>query len=132
MMTDPIADFLTRIRNACMARYRFVQVPASRLKIRIAEILKEEGFLEDFQVVDLGKGKRVMELRLKYDEYGEPVIEGLERVSRPGRRVYAGYQDLTPVRGGLGISILSTSKGILSDREALRQKVGGEIMLKVW
>lgn len=132
MMTDPIADLLTRIRNGCLARYRFVQVPSSRLKRRILDILKEEGYIVGYQEVDLGKGKKVLEIELKYDSYGEPVIEGIERVSRPGRRVYAGYQDFPLARNGMGILILSTPQGVMSQRIALEKKVGGEILCKVW
>lgn len=132
MLSDPVADFLTRIRNSCQARYRFVQVPSSRIKIRIAEILKQEGYIVGFQVLNPQGHKRILEVELKYDEYGEPVIEKIERVSRPGRRVYSGYRELTPVRGGMGILILSTPLGILSDREAREKKVGGEVICKVW
>jgi small subunit ribosomal protein S8 len=132
MMTDPVADLLTRIRNALRARYRFVQVPSSGLKRKVAEILKEEGYIVGYQEVDLGKGKKVLEIELKYDAYGEPVIEGIERVSRPGRRVYAGYRDFPIVRNGMGVLILSTSQGVMSQRTALEKKLGGEILCRVW
>ncbi len=134
MMTDPIADMLTRIRNAAMARHKQVLVPASKMKIEIARILKEEGFIERY---DVGQEKPQPMLRiiLKYDNSvrpPRPVIQGLQRVSKPGRRIYVKRREIPYVRSGLGIAILSTSKGVMSDREARRQNVGGEVICYVW
>ena len=134
MMTDPIADMLTRIRNAAMARHRQVVVPASKMKIAIARILKEEGFIERY---DVGREKPQPMLRiiLKYDHSvrpPRPVIQGLQRVSKPGRRIYVKRREIPYVRSGLGIAILSTSKGVMTDREARRQNVGGEVICYVW
>ena len=131
MMTDPIADMLTRIRNAAAVRHRRLEVPGSKVKRRIAEILKEEGFLEDVQWIEDGK-QGMLVLTLKYDEYGRAVIEGLRRVSRPGRRVYVGVEEIPRVRSGLGVAIVSTSKGILTGREARAARVGGELICEVW
>jgi len=134
MMTDPIADMLTRIRNAAMARHKQVIVPASKMKIAIARILQEEGFIERF---DVGQEKPQPMLRiiLKYDNSvrpPRPVIQGLQRVSKPGRRIYVKRREIPYVRSGMGIAILSTPKGILTDREARRQNVGGEVICYVW
>ncbi|RMF13455.1 MAG: 30S ribosomal protein S8, partial [Candidatus Dadabacteria bacterium] len=129
--TDPIADFLTRIRNATMAYRRHVEVPGSKLKRRLAEILKEEGFIEDFSWTDDGK-QGILHLTLKYDDVGQPVIEGLERISKPGRRKYVGADELPRVRSGLGVVIVSTSRGLLTGREAREQHVGGEVLCTVW
>lgn len=133
-MTDPIADMLTRIRNAAMARHKQVIVPASKMKIAIARILQEEGFIERF---DVGQEKPQPMLRiiLKYDNSvrpPRPVIQGLQRVSKPGRRIYVKRREIPYVRSGMGIAILSTPKGILTDREARRQNVGGEVICYVW
>ncbi len=134
MMTDPIADMLTRIRNAAMARHKQVIVPASKMKIEIARILKEEGFIERY---DVGQEKPQPMLRiiLKYDNSvrpPRPVIQGLQRVSKPGRRIYVKRKEIPYVRSGLGIAILSTSKGVMTDREARRHNVGGEVICYVW
>ncbi len=134
MMTDPIADMLTRIRNAAMARHKQVIVPASKMKIAIARILQEEGFIERY---DVGQEKPQPMLRiiLKYDNSTRPprpVIQGLQRVSKPGRRIYVKRREIPYVRSGMGIAILSTPKGILTDREARRQNVGGEVICYVW
>ncbi len=134
MMTDPIADMLTRIRNAAMARHKQVLVPASKMKVEIARILKEEGFIERY---DVGQEKPQPMLRiiLKYDNSvrpPRPVIQGLQRVSKPGRRIYVKRREIPYVRSGLGIAILSTSKGVMTDREARRQNVGGEVICYVW
>ncbi len=134
MMTDPIADMLTRIRNAGLARHKQVLVPASKLKVEIARILQEEGFIERY---DVGheKPQPMLRLILKYDTGVRPprmVIQGLERVSKPGRRVYVKRNEIPYVRSGLGIAILSTSKGVMTDREARRQGVGGEVIAYVW
>jgi small subunit ribosomal protein S8 len=130
MMTDPIADMLTRIRNAGMAGHRWADMPVSKLKVEVAKILKENAFVFDFKVLDDGK-HGVLRIYLKYHE-GRPVIRHLERVSRPGRRHYVGVEDIPRVRNGLGMAILSTSRGVLSDRTARTEGVGGELMALVW
>lgn len=131
MNSDPIADMLTRIRNASMVQHKQVVMPSSKIKASIAKILQEEGFIEGFAVTD-EKPQPNLVLRLKYTGRGEPVITGLERVSKPGKRVYTGYQAIPWVRAGLGISILSTPKGLMTGRQARRNKLGGEIVCKVW
>lgn len=130
-MTDPIGDMLTRIRNAIRNRRKTVRIPKSKIKLGIAEVLKKEGYIEDFAEVEEGV-QGAIEIKLKYGPDGEVVITRIERRSTPGRRVYGKITDLKPVLNGLGISVLSTSKGILSDREARRQKVGGEVLCTVW
>jgi len=130
MLTDPIADMLTRVRNAAQAKHRRVDIPVSKLKTEIARILKENHFIQDFKILDDGRFG-VLRVYLRYYE-GRPVIRTLMRVSRPGRRVYRGVQDLPRVRGGLGIAIVSTSKGMMSDRQARAEKLGGEVMALVW
>ncbi len=130
-MTDPIADMLARIRNALLAKHKTVEVPASKLKLEIARILKEEGYIEDYEFVAEGPQGKI-NLKLKYDENRRPVIAGLKRVSKPGRRIYAGAKKLPRVMGGLGIAIISTSRGIMTDHEARRQRVGGEILCEIW
>ncbi len=129
-ITDPIADMLTRIRNASRARKSHVVVPGSRLKISILDILKKEGFIENYSVKRESK-KTDIEIRLKYFEK-EPVIQELERVSRPGRRYYVQAKDLRPVRNNLGIAIVSTSGGVMSSRKARSMNMGGEIICRVW
>ncbi|HEY83451.1 MAG TPA: 30S ribosomal protein S8 [Dehalococcoidia bacterium] len=130
-VSDPIADMLTRIRNAVMARHEYVMVPASRMKLSIARILKEEGFITDYEVVR-GKPHRVIKIHLKYTDNNQPVISGLERVSKPGLRVYVGRKEIPRVYGGLGIAILSTSKGVKTGHQAWRQGIGGELLCYVW
>ncbi len=130
MMTDPIADMLTRIRNAGMAGHRWVDLPVSVLKVEIARILAESAFIHAHKVLDDGK-HGVLRVYLKYHD-GHPVIRHLERVSRPGRRHYVGARDVPRVRNGLGMAILSTSAGVLSDRGARERGVGGELMALVW
>jgi small subunit ribosomal protein S8 len=130
-MTDPIADMLTRIRNAIRNKRKTVRVPRSKLKIAIADVLKREGYIEGCQLVDEGV-QGALELKLKYGPDGEVVINRIERNSKPGCRRYGGIDDLKPVLNGLGIAVLSTSRGVISDREARRQKVGGEILCTVW
>ena len=132
-MTDPIADMLTRIRNASRARHQKVAVPWSRLKENIAKVLIEEGYLKDQKKVKaaIGFGEELI-IQLKFDRDNRPIIGGMKRVSTPGRRVYVGATAVTPVRKGLGINILSTPKGILVDRNALKAKVGGELLCSVW
>jgi len=126
MMTDPIADMLTRIRNGQAARKAEVRMPSSKLKAAIARVLKDEGYIEDFSVTE-EDGKPVLTVRLKYYR-GEPVIERIERVSKPGLRVYRGREELPRVMGGYGIAIVSTSKGVMSDREARKAGHGGEVI----
>lgn len=128
-MSDPIADMLTRIRNAQKAEKVSVSMPSSKLKVSIADVLKEEGYIEDFGVRDV-EGKPLLELRLKYYA-GRPVIEKIERVSRPGLRIYKGSQDLPKVMNGLGVAIVSTSRGVMTDRKARANGVGGEVLCVV-
>lgn len=130
-MTDPVADMLTRIRNAIMASYDSVDIPSSRLKISIAKVLKSEGFIKNYRIVTEG-GRQNIRVFLKYDQDGEPVIGGLRRVSKPSRRVYTRSDKIPQVLGGLGINILSTSKGVVTDKEARKLRVGGEILCSVW
>lgn len=130
-VTDPIADMLTRIRNAIMAGHEFVLVPSSRTKIAIARILKEEGFISDYEVLR-GKPHRVVKVYLKYDESSKSIISGLERVSKPGLRVYAGQKEIPRVYGGLGVAVMSTSKGIITGKQAWRQGIGGEVLCYIW
>jgi len=132
-MTDPIADMITRIRNAVSARHRRVDVPASRFKAEIARILEQEGYIQGFKTVDeTGGPQPVIRIFLKYGPRGENVITGLERVSRPGRRVYLGRNSVPVVLGGLGTSILTTSRGVMTGREAVKAGVGGEVLCNVW
>ena len=135
-MTDPIADMLTRIRNAVHARHQRVDIPASRIKAEIAKILESEGFISGFKTVDPGTEEGVsrtsLRLFLKYGPRGEQVISGIERVSRPGRRVYFGRNDVPKVMGGLGTNILTTSRGVMTGREASKAGVGGEVLCNVW
>jgi len=132
-MTDPIADMLTRIRNGIQSRHDRVEMPNSKLKVEVAKILKSEGFISNYKVVqEDGKPQASLRVYLKYSESGEPVIHGIERVSRPGRRVYRGKEDIPKVLGGLGLAIVSTSKGVLSGAEAARTGVGGEVLCQVW
>lgn len=131
MMTDPIADMLTRIRNAALARHGYVVMPSSKLKVAIARILREEGFIQDYDVTQDRPQPR-LRIWLKYAPDRRPVITGLERVSKPGRRVYAKRQEVPWVRSGVGIAILSTPKGVMTDRQARRLGVGGEVICYVW
>jgi len=130
MMTDPIADMLTRLRNAAGAAHRWVDMPVSKLKVEVARILKENHFVFDYKVLDDGM-HGLLRVYLKYHE-GQPVIRHLERISSPGRRHYVTVEDIPRVRNGLGMAILSTSHGLLSDRGAREKKVGGELMAFVW
>ena len=131
MLSDPIADMLTRVRNALEARHPKVDVPASRLKIEIARILKEEGYILNFKVAEEG-ARKTIKIYLKYAPDNQPVISRIERVSRPGCRVYAGKHDITRVLGGLGINIMTTPRGVMTGRSAYREGVGGEILCQVW
>ena len=130
-MTDPIADMITRIRNAVRARHPRVDIPASRFKAEIAKILEQEGYVSAVKMVD-GAPQGTIRITLKYGPRGENVISGLERVSRPGRRVYLGSEDVPRVMGGLGTAILTTSRGVMTGREAQRAGVGGEVLCNVW
>lgn len=130
MMTDPVSDMLTRIRNAIVAGKAQVNIPSSRLKIGIAKVLRREGYIDDFAVVQDGK-QGLLRVHLKYGPSGEKVIRDIRRVSKPGRRVYRKAADLVAVMNGMGIAILSTSKGVLSDRECRKQKLGGEVLARV-
>ena len=130
MTTDPIADMLTRIRNAVMVRHDFVLMPASKMKLSIAKILKDEGFIEDYEVLR-GKPQRVIKLYLKYTDK-KPVISGLKRISKPGLRVYVQRGEIPRVYGGLGIAILSTPQGVMTGKEAWKQHLGGELLCCVW
>jgi small subunit ribosomal protein S8 len=130
-VNDPIADMLTRIRNAVMVRHDSLMVPSSKMKLAIANILKEEGFISDYEVVR-GKPHREIKILLKYQDRNEPVISGLERVSKPGLRVYVQKKEIPRVYGGLGIAILSTPDGVMTGQEAWRRGVGGELLCYVW
>ena len=130
-ISDPIADMLTRIRNAIMARHDSVLIPASRMKLSIASILKDEGFINDYEVLR-GKPHRVVKIYLKYGDRNQPILSGLERVSKPGLRVHVQQKEIPRVYGGLGIAILSTSKGVRIGQQAWRQGIGGELLCYVW
>lgn len=130
MMTDPIADMLTRIRNGLQARHEVVEIPASKEKMEIARILKEEGFITDYSVS--GDVKKVMTVTLKYGQNNEKVITGIKRISKPGLRVYAKVENLPRVLNGLGIAIISTSNGMMTDRDARAKHCGGEVVAYVW
>ena len=130
-MTDPIADMLTRVRNANMVKHETVDVPASNMKKEIARILLEEGFIRGYDVIEDGK-QGIIRIQLKYGQTGERVISGLKRISKPGMRVYADKHEVPRVLNGLGISIISTSKGILTDKQARKANVGGEVICYVW
>lgn len=130
-MTDPVADLLTRVRNASGAKFAKVDIPSSKLKVQIARILKDEGYIKNFKVIKDNR-QGILRIYLRYDEKNRGVIQRVVRVSRPSRRVYAGNEAIPKILNGLGISILSTSKGILTDREARKQGVGGEIMCSLW
>ena len=131
VMTDPIADYLTRIRNANMAKHDSVEIPASNIKKSISEILKREGFIRDYEVADDNK-RGVIKVFLKYGPNGERVISGLKRISKPGLRNYVSAEDLPKVLNGLGIAIVSTSAGVITDKEARQKNVGGEVIAYVW
>ena len=131
VVTDTIADMLTRIRNANQMRYQEVSVPASNLKVSLAKILKDEGFIEDYKVVN-DNVQGTIELTLKYGQNKERVITGLKRISKPGLRVYAKSNEIPKVLNGLGIAIISTSNGIMTDKEARKQNIGGEVLAYIW
>lgn len=131
MVTDPVADMLTRIRNAATSRHRRVVIPSSKIKVAIAKLLDEEGFIRGYTVTD-EKPQPNLIIGLKYTGAGDPVISGMERVSKPGRRVYVGYREIPWVRSGLGINIVSTPQGVLTGRQARRERVGGELVCNIW
>jgi small subunit ribosomal protein S8 len=130
-MTDPISDMLTRIRNATTVRHDRTDVPASKMKLEIAKILKQEGFIRTFKLLEEGP-QGLIRIYLKYAEDGEPVIHGLRRVSTPGRRVYRAADDLPKVQNGLGVAVVSTNRGVLTDEQARGLRVGGEVLCEVW
>jgi len=131
MMTDPIADMLTRIRNAGNARHAETSCPSSKQKVAIAGVLRQAGFIDSVKV-EARDGHACLVLGIRYDDAGRPLIDGIQRVSKPGRRVYVGKGSVPRVRNGLGVAVLSTSRGILSDREAREQNLGGELICEVW
>jgi len=130
-MSDPIADLLTRIRNASRAEHEKVDVPASRLKTKIAELLKEEGFIKNYRLIEDTK-QGILRIYLKYAAGNEKMNSGLVRVSRPGRRVYVGKDKIPSILGGMGVALLSTSRGVMTDRESRKQQIGGEVLAYVW
>ncbi|MFC1931673.1 30S ribosomal protein S8 [Chloroflexota bacterium] len=130
-VSDPIADMLTRIRNAIIARHDSVLVPSSRIKLSIARILKEEGFINDCEVLR-GKPHREIKIHLRYNDHNQSVISGMEKVSKPGLRVYVQHNEIPRVYGGIGIAIVSTSKGVKTGQQAWRQRIGGELLCYVW
>jgi small subunit ribosomal protein S8 len=133
MMTDPIADLLTRIRNAMRAGHDSVEVPSSRVKEALIKVLIAEGYLQEVKKVKAKeRAGELLNVKLRLDKQNRPVITGLKRISRPGRRIYVGINDIAPIRKGLGVNVLSTPKGILVDREAKKAKVGGELMCSIW
>lgn len=132
VINDPIADMLTRIRNSLNARHTKVPMPLSKTKVRIAEVLKAEGFIEDYEVQDMQGPAGTLSIQLRYDSNRDPVITGIKRVSRPGLRQYVNSDSIPSIRNGLGIAIVSTSRGVMTDREARRERVGGELMCTVW
>jgi small subunit ribosomal protein S8 len=131
MMTDPIADMLARIRNAALARHDRAEMPHSRLKEHVAKVLKGEGYVDDVRVSE-GEGPKTLTLVLRYGRGKDSAIDGVRRVSTPGRRVYVRHDQIPRVRSGMGISILSTSRGVMTDKEARKQRVGGELLCEVW
>lgn len=131
MVTDPVADMLTRIRNAATSRHRRVVIPSSKIKVAIAKLLDEEGFIRGYTVTD-EKPQPNLIIGLKYTGAGDPVISGIDRISKPGRRVYVGYREIPWVRSGLGINIVSTPRGVLTGRQARRERVGGELVCNIW
>jgi small subunit ribosomal protein S8 len=130
-MTDPVSDLLTRIRNATSVRHDRMDVPASKMKLEIAKILKQEGYIRTFKMIEEGP-QGTIRIYLKYADDGEPVIHGLRRVSRPGRRVYRGVSELPKVRNGLGVAVISTNRGVVTDEQARGLQVGGEVLCEIW
>ena len=131
-ISDPIADMLTRMRNAIMVRQASVLIPASKMKLSIAKILKAESFISDYEVVRDKSSHRIIKVYLKYDDKNQPILSGLQRVSKPGLRVYAQNKEIPRVYGGLGIAILSTSRGLMTGQRAWREEIGGELLCYIW
>jgi len=131
MMTDPIADMLTRIRNSILIKAEKVDIPASRLKVEIAKIMKEEGFIKSYKIIK-DKKQGILRVTLKYSQDNKPIVEGLKRISKPGRRVYVGKDEVPSVVGGMGIAVMTTPKGILTDKACRREGVGGEVLCYIW
>ena len=131
MMTDPIADMLTRIRNSVLIKAEKVDIPASRLKVEIAKIMKEEGFIKSYKIIK-DKKQGILRVTLKYTLDNRPIVEGLKRISKPGRRVYVGKDEVPSVVGGMGIAVVTTPKGILTDKVCRREGVGGEVLCYIW
>jgi small subunit ribosomal protein S8 len=130
-MTDPISDMMTRIRNATTVRHDRTDVPASKMKLELAKILKQEGYIRTFKLLEEGP-QGVLRIYLKYADDGEPVIHGMKRISKPGRRVYRGVADLPKVRAGLGVAVISTNRGVITDEQARSLSVGGEVLCEIW
>jgi small subunit ribosomal protein S8 len=130
-MTDPIADLLTRIRNAVLAKHDRLDVPSSKLKLEVCRLLQQEGFIESFRLVE-SQPQSTIRVYLRYDEEGTPAIQHVARISKPGRRVYSGADDVPSVRNGMGVGIISTSQGLLTDVEARERRVGGELLCEIW
>jgi small subunit ribosomal protein S8 len=131
-MTDPIADMLTRIRNACGSKHRRVDMPTSKMKVEIARILKENNYIQDYRTLETDEGRRLLRIILRYAQGGQPVIREMRRVSTPGLRRYVAVSEIPRVRNGLGMAILSTSRGVMTDREARQSHTGGELLAVVW
>src|ERR1700690_517524 len=131
MLTDPIADMLTRIRNSVLIKAEKVDIPASRLKVEIAKIMKEEGFIKSYKIIK-DKKQGILRVTLKYTQDNRPIVEGLKRISKPGRRVYVGKDEVPSVVGGMGIAVVTTPKGILTDKVCRREGVGGEVLCYIW
>ena len=131
-MTDPIADMLTRIRNACGSKHRRVDMPLSKMKVEIARILKDNNFIQDYKTLETEEGRKILRVILRYAQGGQPVIRQLQRVSTPGLRKYVGATEIPRVRNGLGMAILSTSQGLMSDRQARQARTGGELLALIW
>jgi len=131
-LSDPIGDMLTRIRNAVAADHDTVDIPASRIKGEIARVLKDEGYIQKYEITDAGTPGALLKITLRYGPRRKPIISGLRRASKPGRRLYVGWQDIPRVQGGLGVAILTTSRGLITDRQARAEKIGGEVLALVW
>ena len=130
-MSDPLADMLTRVRNACMVKFDVVDIPLSKVKVNVAKILKDEGYINDYHIQE-GGVQGVLRIDLKYSQDQDRVITGIRRVSKPGRRIYVNADNIPKVMSGLGVGIISTSKGVMSDRQARKMRVGGELLCEVW
>ena len=130
-MSDPLADMLTRVRNACMVKFDTVDIPLSKVKVNVAKILKEEGYINDYHIQE-GGVQGVLRIDLKYSQSQDRVITGIRRVSKPGRRIYVNADNIPKVMSGLGVGIISTSKGLMTDRQARKMRVGGELLCEVW